>query len=54
MRQSSFNNAISTTMSGQFHRTLPRTPYKMIIDDQASLLAFMTRNEFQEYLETRF
>lgn len=56
MSKNSLFNKITSTISvyhSRLHLTKPSTPYKIIVDEQANLLVFMTKREYKEYIESR-
>jgi hypothetical protein len=48
----SVNTDITSTVK-RFHLKQPVTPYRIAVDEQARLLVFMTKREYQEFLESR-
>lgn len=56
MSKTSLFHAINSQISAittREHLRTPRTPYRMIVDERANLMVFMTKKEHQEYLESR-
>lgn len=46
-------NSHISSLTTREHLRRPRTPYKMIVDERANLVVFMTKREYLEYLDSR-
>lgn len=56
MSKTSFFHTINreiTAIRNRNHLTSPVTPFKMIVDEQANLMVFMTKREYFDFLDNR-
>lgn len=47
------NQQVSRARASSKHRNSPKLPFKMVVDQQATLMVFMTKREYLDFLETR-